>query len=107
MERISLQDVNVKPIAADGAGLLAKLGNPMAFSTIQKALDSDSRYTRGLGIDNLIFFIPLHGQTDISGKVIDVWSAYRQALQDESIQLGAKMQLQELGTPEALELLER
>ncbi|MGC1246117.1 MAG: hypothetical protein WA865_07900 [Spirulinaceae cyanobacterium] len=106
LESVSQFDPKTKYVAAEAAGFLAKLGNPVAFSTIVKAFESDSGSDRRYGIENLMFFVPLQGQVDASGEIVEVWSLYRQALQDEELRQIAQSQLEELGTPEALKLLQ-
>ena len=108
LERIAQLEVNVHPAATRAAGILAEMDEPSAFATIQKAINSDLRYIRLFAIQNAMPFVPLHGQTYAPGKTIDIWSLYRQALQDENVQVRsvAKLQLQELDSPEALELLQ-
>jgi HEAT repeat protein len=107
LEKIAGYDVGAHTAAARAAGILGELGDPTAFATIQKAMQSEQRYVRLFAIENAMAFVPLHGQTYAPGKTIDIWSLYRQALQDENGQVRsvAKLQLRELNTPEALELL--
>jgi hypothetical protein len=109
LERIAQLDVNVHTAATRAAGILGEIGEPTAFATIQKAINSDLDYIRLFAIQNAIPFAPLHGQPyNTSGTTIDIWDLYRQALQDESVQVRsvARLQLQELNSPEARELLQ-
>jgi len=107
LEKIARYDVGAHLAAARAAGILGELGDPTAFATIQNAMQSEQRYVRLFAIENAMPFAPLHGQTYAPGKTIDIWGLYRQALQDENDQVRsvAKLQLQEINTPEALELL--
>jgi hypothetical protein len=109
LERIAQLDVNVYVAAMRAAGILGELGQPAAFDTIQRAMRSDLGYVRLFAIQNAPPFVPLDGQTFAPGQVIDIWELYRQALQDPSSQVRsvARMQLQELGSPQALELLQQ
>lgn len=108
LEGIAQLDVNAHTAATRAAGILAEMGEPTAFATIQKAMNSDLGYIRLFSIRNAMPFVALHGQPYASGKTIDIWSLYSQALQDKDIQVRsvAKLQLQELNSPEALELLQ-
>ena len=108
LERIAQLDVNAHIAATRAAGVLAEMGRPTAFVTIQKAMNSDLGYIRLFAIQNVMPFVSLHGQTYASGKAIDIWDLYSQALQDESSQVRsvARLQLRELNAPEALELLQ-
>ncbi|HBL14861.1 MAG TPA: hypothetical protein DD379_26420 [Cyanobacteria bacterium UBA11162] len=108
LERIAQLDVNAHTAATQAAGILAKMGNPTAFATIEAAINSDLEYIRLFAIQNAMPFVPLHGQTYALGKSIDIWNLYSQALQDKNVQVRsvAKMQLKELNSPEALELLQ-
>jgi hypothetical protein len=107
LEKIARLDVGAHTAAARAAGILGELGDPTAFATIEKAMQNEQRYVRLFAIENAMPFVPLHGQTYAPGKNIDIWELYRQALQDENDQVRstARLQLIELNTPEALELL--
>jgi hypothetical protein len=107
LARIAQADVTAHPAATRAAGILAELGDASAYVTIEAAMNSDQRYLRLLAVQNAMPFVPLHGQIDAAGKAIDIWGLYRRALQDDSAQVQsvAALQLRELGSPEALELL--
>lgn len=109
IERIARLGTGAHSSAVQAAGILAQLEKPAAFSTIQEAFNSDLEYLRLFAVQNLIFFVPLNGQPFSSGKVINVWDAYESALKDKSprVQGIARLQLKELGTVEAEELLQR
>jgi hypothetical protein len=108
LERLAQLDVNAFTVATRAAGILGEMGELAAFDTIQKAMDSDLGYIRVFAIQNAMPFVSYHGQSYTSDATIDIWDLYRRALQDEDAQVRvvAKMQLQELDTPEAQQLLE-
>ncbi len=107
LSRIAQLDVDVYPAATRAAGLLAELGDSAAYSTMLKAMESDLRYIRLIAMQNAMPFVPLHGQAYSPGEMIDIWNLYRRALEDPDahVQTVARLQLQELNTAEALELL--
>lgn len=107
LQKLSRLDVGAHTAAARAAGILAGMGDPSGFSTIVKAMNSDLSYARLFAIKNSVAFVPLHGRTYEAGEPIDIWRLYRQALRDELVQVRstAKLQLVELGTPEALALI--
>ncbi|MCB0208685.1 MAG: hypothetical protein KDJ52_05130 [Anaerolineae bacterium] len=108
LEKTAQLDVDAHTAATQAAGLLAEMGKPMAFATIQQAMNSNLEYIRLFAIQNAMSFVPLHGQIYAADKTIDIWDLYRQALQDENIQVRsvANLQLQELDFPEAQALLQ-
>lgn len=109
LERIAHLDVNAHTAATRAAGILAEIGDPTAFTTIQKALNSDLSYIRLFAIQNAMPFVPLHGQIFTTGQKIDIWGLYQRALKDKDGQVRsvAKFQLKELNSPKAFELLRK
>ncbi|MEM8643050.1 MAG: hypothetical protein AAGG51_30165 [Cyanobacteria bacterium P01_G01_bin.54] len=93
--------------SAKAAGLLARLGKFEGFIVIKELMASGLDVIQDDAVNNLIYFVPLHGQIDSEGERVNIWSLYRQALvsQDRTIRESAQLQLEEIGTPEALELL--
>jgi hypothetical protein len=108
LERVARLDPAVYLTAAQAAGLLAELGDPTAFATLLKAMGSDLRYVRLIAMQNAMSFVPFHGRAYAPGETIDIWELYRRALEDPDIHVGtvARLQLEELNTAEALELLQ-
>jgi hypothetical protein len=108
LERIARLDAEVYLAAAQAAGILAELGDPTAFATLLKAMESDLRYVRLIAMQSAMPFVPLHGQAYAPGETIDIWDLYRRALEDPDVhvQTVARLQLEELNTAEALELLQ-
>lgn len=108
LHRIAQLEVNAHLAAPLAASLLAELGEPSAFDTIEQAMASEQGYIRLTAIQYVPSFVPLHGQGYGSGQTIDIWALYCQALEDEDLQVRAvaEMQLQELSSPEALRVLE-
>ena len=110
LEEIAALDVNVFTAATRAAGFLGELGNPFAFSTIEHAMASEFAHIRLFGINHAMPFVVLNGKPyTTDAAIIDVWRLYAKAMQDESsaVRSAAQQQLQELGTSEALKLLEQ
>lgn len=107
LQRIAQLDVNAHLAAPRAASLLAELGDPTAFATIERAMANEQGYIRLSAIQYIPSFVPLHGQRYGSGQTIDIWGIYCQALEDTDLQVRAvaEMQLQELNSPEALKVL--
>jgi len=108
LERVARLDVDVYPAATRAAGLLAELGHPAAFDTMLKAMDSDLSYIRLMAMQRVMPFVPLHGRAFAPGETIDIWDLYRRALEDPDagVRTVARLELQELNTAEAQELLQ-
>ncbi|MEM8642714.1 MAG: hypothetical protein AAGG51_28430, partial [Cyanobacteria bacterium P01_G01_bin.54] len=107
LEHIALSGVAIEYTSAKAVGLLARLGKFEGFIVIKELMASGLDVIQDEAVNNLIYFVPLHGQIDSEGERVDIWSLYRQALVSESrtIRYSAQLQLEEIGTPEALELL--
>jgi hypothetical protein len=107
LQHIAQLDAEAILSAPLAAGLLAELGDPSGIKTMKMALSSELGYVRLNAVQYLPSFVPLHGLEDGSGQTIDVWDLYCQAMKDVDIQVKAtaEMQLQELNSAEALELL--
>ncbi|MEM8643051.1 MAG: hypothetical protein AAGG51_30170 [Cyanobacteria bacterium P01_G01_bin.54] len=107
LEHIALSGIMDEWASAKAAGLLARLGQFEGFIVIKELMASGLSVIQDEAVYNLIYFVPLHGQIDSEGERVDIWSLYRQALVSESrtIRYSAQLQLEEIGTPEALELL--
>jgi hypothetical protein len=106
--RIAQLDANAHLAAPLAASLLAELGDPSAFATIEQAMASQLGYIRLTAVQYVPSFVPFQGQDYGSGLTIDIWALYCRALEDEDsqVQSVAEMQLQELKSPEALKVLE-
>jgi hypothetical protein len=108
VEQIAQLDVDVYTVATQAAAILAEMADPAGFATMLKAMGSDLRYIRLIAMQNAMPFVPLHGQAFAPGETIDIWDLYRRALEDPDVHVEtvARLQLQELNTAEALELLQ-
>lgn len=108
LQRIADLDVNANLAAPRAAGLLAELGDPTAFATIARAMTSGQGYIRLSAVQFVPPFVPLHGQSYGAEQPIDIWALYCQALEDPDIQVRAvaELQLQEINSAEALQVLE-
>jgi HEAT repeat protein len=91
------------------AGYLAQSGDPRGFPTVVRALHGDAPAARMLACKQLHFFIPFHGRRGPAGDVVDVVSAFRQALAhpDSALHWQALFQLRETSDPAFVELVRR
>lgn len=108
LEAVAGLNVNAHRSAPRAAGLLGLLGDATAYATILSGMEAKMRIIRLVSIQNAFPFVTMHGQTYAPDLTIDIWALYRQALQDsdEHVRAVARMQLEELNTAEALQLLE-
>ena len=107
LRELARSDVGAHTAAARAASILAGMGDPSGFAAIHEATNSALGYARLFAIQNAPAFVPMHGMTYQQGKTIDIWELYRRALRDQLVQVRstAKLQLQELDSPEALALI--
>jgi len=108
LEEIAQLDVNAHLAAPRAAGLLAEIGLPEGVATLEQALSSRESYIRLSATQFLPAFVPLQGQSDGAGNTVDVWEYYCLALADSDTQVRAlaEMQLREIGSAEALAVIE-
>jgi hypothetical protein len=108
LEEIARLDVNAHLAAPRAAGLLAEMGRPEGVDTLERALSSREGYIRLTAAQFLPQFVPLQGQSDGAGNTVDVWEIYCQALADSDPQIRTlgEMQLREIGSAEALAVIE-
>lgn len=108
IEEIARLDVEAFLGAPRAAGILGELGEPAGFATILRGMKSNLSVIRVWTMKNALPFAALHGQEYASGKTIDIWALYTQALQDSdrNVRQVARAQLLELNTPQALKILE-
>jgi HEAT repeat protein len=95
------------PAPMQASGALARLGDPRGFQVILTALDSANPVTAMVGCKQLYAFAPLDGATLPEGGRVDLYAAYRRALERPEALIGgeARAQLAELDTDPARELL--
>lgn len=100
-------DAYLSPMLA--ASYLARLGDPAGYPVVAAALGSEFVSSRMLACKALLQLVPFHGQTDASGKPIDVAALYARALSDpdEGVQGEALVQLRWAPPSLARPLLER
>lgn len=93
--------------AMQAAGLCGQLGMAESFLTIEQAMSSEFEYVQVFGIQNAMFFEPLHKSTFGANLTLDIWSLYKKALLSKSgtVKAIAMAQLKEFDSSEARELL--
>lgn len=89
------------------AGVLARLGDPQGFPMVRQALNSPNPVTAMIACKQLYAFVPLDGRRMPGGGVVDVFSAFEQALErpEPNIAGEARAQLKALDTERAREVL--